>query len=202
MDRSLEFLALLRLSPSLPAKTLIVQVDKALHRDTAEESRRIAKRARSEDIVVMLDKIINTQLHHSLLEYFYSAGGVATPPTASATPTLDVALVTLARAYSAEPEEERPEKLRRLMERMAPAQQQALKEFGSAVAPPPEQPIVSGTPSQDPFSMPLNSSTGISPFKSFKSFKGSPERDEEATTSPNPDQHPPYYSTGLYDTNL
>lgn len=101
------------------------EVNKSLTRDTEDHSQRVAKRPRSEDVLHMLQKIAETQARHEQLLVERA------PAHAQAELTLEAALDAFCRAYHAEDAEERPHKLRRLVESRSVADREALQTLGS-----------------------------------------------------------------------
>lgn len=159
------------------------KVDRALHRDAAQDARKTAKRARSEDIATMLDRVIERQEEQTrLLERL---GGVRIKLEEGHSPlSLEEALAAVVRAYLAqeEGEEERPQKLRRLLGCMAEREQAVLREVGYVID---QAEPTQATSHSDSFGL-LNPHSGHdSPPYSHLELDD-PEEQEDETSSPNP----------------
>lgn len=89
----------------------MAEVEKSLNRDTEEHSKRVAKRPRSEDVITLLDKIASTQARHEKLLRTVASNSASRPEL-----NLEEALDAFVRAYEAEDQEQRPTKLRRLLD--------------------------------------------------------------------------------------
>lgn len=110
------------------------EVEKSLHRDAEDQSQRVAKRARSEDVMCMLTKIAGAQeRQQKLLERTLSSKIVVKVEDAPAALSLEEALDALLRAYDQEDVAERPRKLRRLVASRR-GNEHALLEIGSVLS--------------------------------------------------------------------